>query len=87
MYSAGLLYHTRERDLETIHPKESSYRPCVLFKNSTADGNLTASLFKCISQQISSVSIRLSFFVRQLTTTVRKFRSKTDDHTEGKSCF
>lgn len=56
-------------------------------QSSTAEGNLTASLFKYITQQTLSVYIRLSFFVRQVTMTVRKFRSKTDDHTEGKSGF
>lgn len=90
MDTACLFYYTilvesREWDPETTDTKKSSYRPCVLLKDT--EQHLTNSLFKDISQQILSVCKMLFFSVRQITMTVRKFRPQTDDYTEGKSCF
>lgn len=56
MYSAGLLYYTillesRERDLKTIHAKESSYGPCVLFKDIKQQQHCRGKL-NCFSFQI-----------------------------------
>lgn len=95
MYSPELLYYTillesRERDLETIHAKESSYSPCVLFKDTEQHcrGKLN-----CFSSQIylpaDFVCLHKVIFFSgsQVTMTVRKFRSKTVGHPEGKPHF
>lgn len=95
MYTACLFYYTillesRERDPETTDTKKSSYRPHVLVKDTEQHcrGKLNQFSFqRYLPADFVSLYNGFFFSVRQITMTVRKFRPKTDDYTEGKSCF